>query len=108
MDLEAFKRRLNGCDVLFSEHALLRAKQRQLDLEEVERNLKSPKRLIMVFPEPEEGKYTCWFEYSKTTGHRYTIHINAKTSVITVIKIKPRWQREVEKHATKIPNRLRL
>ena len=109
MDVETFKRRLQLCTKIeFTPHARLRAEQRRIDLAEVEQNLRAPDRLVMVQEEQKEpGRFTCWFAYSNSSGHRYTIHINDKVRVITIIKIRPRWQREVEKHAQKIPRRLR-
>jgi len=109
MDIRTFKRRLKELkEIHITPHALIRAEQRQINLKEVKQNLKNPERLIMVKEEPESDKYTCWFQHSKSLGHRYTMLINAKTKVVTVIKIRSRWQREVEKHAKKIPRRLRL
>ncbi len=106
MELEPFKARLRRtARIVFSEHALLRAEERKIDLKEIEQNIRDPERLIHVREEDE--RFTCWFAYSGSLGHRYTIHINADTLIITVIKIRPRWQREVEKHAQKIPRRLR-
>lgn len=46
-----------------------------------------------------EEKYNCYFKYSNTLAHRYVIVINAKVVVVTVIKIRKKWQRRMEKYA---------
>ncbi|MCK4326863.1 MAG: hypothetical protein KAW41_00115 [Candidatus Diapherotrites archaeon] len=90
--------------IVFTTHAALQAKVRQVSLEEVEKNLLSPRRLRYAERQASrkgESKYNCYFGYSRTMVHRYVIVINAKAVVVTIIKIKKRWQRRIEKRGKK-------
>ena len=107
MDLQSLKGIISTCEIIFTKHAITRAEQRRVRLSDVRKNLHKPDKLIMA-DKITPCQYNCWFELSESLGHKYGILINEKTRVITVIKIRSRWQREVEKHAKKIPKRLRL
>ncbi|MEE8358114.1 MAG: DUF4258 domain-containing protein [Candidatus Hydrothermarchaeales archaeon] len=89
-------------DVIFTEHAEVRAQFRRIDLEEIKNNLLDPKRLVFAnkinADKKSETKYDCYFGYSKTHAHRYIIVVNRKVIIVTVIKINRRWQRKAEKH----------
>lgn len=89
-------------DIKMDPHAELRAKKRNIDLDEVKYNLlNSSKRLSFVnILEPEKDnleKFKCYFGYSKTQCHIYIIKINEKIVVKTMIKINKRWQKRAEK-----------
>ena len=83
-------------DIIISEHAMVRIKQRQLDINEIKENIINPKRLkyaIKQFPlKKGEAKYDCYFDYSKNLCHRYVIVIRKNIIVVTAIKINRRWQ----------------
>jgi hypothetical protein len=88
-------------DIDFTPHAMLRARVRGLDPEEIKKNIINPKRLYHAEKQKAkkkgEEKYNCYFGFSKTQVHRYVIVINKKIEIVTVIKINRRWQRKVEK-----------
>ncbi|MFH1174824.1 MAG: hypothetical protein V1725_06835 [archaeon] len=90
-------------DVVITQHALEQAVFRNISLEEVRRNILHPERLVFAGKQeaehPDEEKYDCYFEYSKTRCHRYVLVINATCIVCTIIKINKRWQKKVEKYA---------
>lgn len=90
-------------DIVITDHARLQATVRQIDLEEVKRNILNPVRLVFAEKQTAAGaneeKYNCYFKYSNTLAHRYVIVINAKAVVVTVIKIRKKWQRRMEKYA---------
>lgn len=87
-------------DIIISEHARIRAIQRQLDINEIIENIINPERLEYAIKEesnfPNEERFDCYFGYSKTQCHRYVLVIKNNVVVITAIKINRRWQRIVE------------
>ena len=89
-------------DISIDKHAELRARHRDLDLEEVYYNLLNPsKRLSFANKLEEEDnleKYKCYFGYSKTQCQIYIIKVNEKVIVKTIIKLNKRWQKKAEKH----------
>jgi len=91
-------------DIVFTDHATIQATVRQIPLDEIRDNLLNPRRLSYAEKQPAykgETKYNCYFRYSKSLAHRYVIVINAKVLIVTVIKIKKRWQKRLEKHGKK-------
>ena len=89
-------------DIVFTSHAFIRAKQRNIKLSEVIENITNPKRLVFARKQkankPGEEKYDCYFVHSNTLCHRYVLIINKRIIVCTIIKINRRWQKRVEKH----------
>lgn len=89
--------------IIITEHARQQAIFRSINIEEVKENIINPTRLIFARKQdaerPEEEKYDCYFNYSKTQCHRYIIAINEHCIICTVIKINRRWQHIVEKNA---------
>jgi hypothetical protein len=90
-------------DILIDKHAELRAKQRDLDLEEVYYNLLNPsKRLSFTNKLEEESdgleKFKCYFGYSKTQCQIYIIKFSDKLIIKTIIKLNKRWQKRAEKY----------
>lgn len=97
-------RRYDALDIVFTDHALIQARVRQIDPEEIKNNILNPKRLKYAEKQSArkgETKYNCYFSYSKSLSHRYVIVINKKAVIVTVIKIKKRWQRRLERHGKK-------
>jgi len=94
-------KQFNESDIIISEHALIRMYQRQINKNEVIKNLLNPKRLKYVIREEDclsDGeKFDCYFEYSASLCHRYVIIIKENLIVITVVKINRRWQKLAEK-----------
>ncbi len=90
-------------DIVFTQHALIRARQRNINLNEIIDNIVNPERLIFAKKQkaenPDEEKYDCYFLYSNTLCHRYVLIINKRIIICTVIKINRRWQRRLEKYA---------
>ncbi len=106
VDLESFKKRLQQYDkndIILTDHAILQAAFRGIDLDEVRENIINPQRLQFAIEQKSgkrsEQKYDCYFGYSKTQCHRYILLVNRKCIVCTVIKINRRWQRIAEKNA---------
>lgn len=93
-------------DVVFSTHAQVRMKQRQIDAGDVIKNILNPIRLVYAARaesknDDGEGKFDCYFAYSKNQCHKYVLLIKDCVLVVTVIKINRRWQRIVEKKLNK-------
>ncbi len=72
MDLNEFKEKLkryNYQDIIVTDHAILQASVRGVDLSEVKKNILNPIRLVYVRKQdakkPNEEKYDCYFAYSK-------------------------------------------
>ncbi len=90
-------------DIIITNHAEEQAIFRNLDLDEVKENIVNPQRLVFAEEQnaqnPKEEKYNCYFSYSNSLCHRYVLTVNSKCVVCTLIKIKRRWQKMVEKHA---------
>ena len=90
-------------DIIITNHAEKQAMFRSIDLNEVKENIINPKRLYFYRKQKAEkegeGKYDCYFGYSKTRCHRYVLVINAKCVICTIIKINRRWQYIAEKNA---------
>jgi len=87
-------------NIRFTNHANIRITQRQLNKDEIIENIINPFRLKYAILE-EQGKFDCYFEYSKTQCHKYVIKIENNIIVITVIKINRRWQIIAEKKILK-------
>lgn len=92
-------------DIIISDHALIRLKQRQISEAEIIENIINPERLQYAIKQetdkPEEEKFDCYFGYSKTQCHRYVLVIKENVVVVTVVKINKRWQRVIEKKLRK-------
>ena len=104
MNLEELKKKLKSYkrkDIIVTDHADLQALTRQIEVEEVKENIVNPNKLV-YFEEQEsknknEGKYDCYFEYSKTYAHRYILTVNGKLIIVTIIRINRDWQKIVER-----------
>ncbi|MBD3390247.1 hypothetical protein GF415_04845 [Candidatus Micrarchaeota archaeon] len=76
---------------------------RGIDREEVMQNLMNPSKMFFAREqgarEQNEQKFDCYFGISKKWAHRYVIVINRKLLVITVIKVRKKWQKKVDTHA---------
>jgi hypothetical protein len=102
MDLNEFKEKLKKykkSDLIFTNHAEIRALGRGINLEEVKENIINPERL--VYAEKTEAKYEgeekfeCYFAYSKNYCHKYVLTLNRKVIIITIININRDWQKMV-------------
>jgi hypothetical protein len=103
MNLEELKKKLknyNIKDIIITEHANIQAMIREVNIEEVKNNITSPTRLVYAMKQEaekkEEEKYDCYFAYSKHLYHRYTIVLNHKIIIVTIIKINRDWQKAIE------------
>ncbi len=90
-------------DIEIDPHAALRAGQRNIDLQDVKRNLLNPSRRLSfanrLTPEVDGlQKFKCYFGYSKTQCQIYIIKANDKLIVKTIIKLNKRWQKRAEKY----------
>lgn len=104
MDLVELRKKLRGYskeDIIVTPHADLQAFTRQVDVEEVKRNILNPEKLIFAEKQESkkfnESKVDCWFIYSKDLAHRYVLVLNGKIIIVTIIKINRDWQRIIEK-----------
>ena len=99
MDSEKFKEKLaryNEKDIVFTSHAEIRALFRNMDLDEIRHNILNPERLAKVVDNEDDGKYECYFAYSKTYCHKYVLALNRKVIIVTVININRDWQRTLK------------
>jgi hypothetical protein len=104
MDLEELKSRLRAFrkeDIALSYHANIRAKVRNINLDEIKENIVHPEKLVYAESQKakyeREEKYNCYFSVSKEESHRYVLVINGKVIIVTIIKINKNWQRILEK-----------
>jgi len=92
-------------DIIISKHAMIRIKQRQIDIAEIKENIINPKRLRYAIKQTShnkwEEKYDCYFDYSKNLCHRYVIVIKNNIIVVTAIKINKKWQNIISKKMNK-------
>ena len=102
MDIEILKEKLKGYkkkDIIFTEHAELQAKIREVDLEEVKENITNPTKLVYAREQEAmkkgEKKYDCYFAYSKHLYHRYALVTDGKIIILTIIKINRDWQKAI-------------
>lgn len=99
-ELKAGLKRFTREDILFSQHALLQAVVRQIDVGEVTRNILNPTRLVYARKEAGrqkgEVKYDAYFSYGSSYAHRYIFTSNGRIIIVTVIKIRRDWQKMVE------------
>ncbi|MFH1801800.1 MAG: hypothetical protein ABH804_03155 [archaeon] len=102
MELEQLKTKLREykkSDIIITDHADLQAFVRNVDLEEVKENIVNPVRLVYAKKQDAkfkgEEKYDCYFSYSKHLYHRYTLTINQKIIIVTIIKINRNWQKAI-------------
>ncbi len=88
-------------DIVFTDHAKIQALVRQIDIEEVRRNILNPEKLVYAKEKKAERageeKYDCYFAYSETLCHRYIFTINRKIIIVTLIRINRKWQSIIKK-----------
>jgi hypothetical protein len=99
---ELLKRFKEG-EVFFDDHARMQSAIRGIDREEVVQNLLNPSKMFFAREQEARGenerKFDCYFGVSKRWAHRYVIVINGRLLVITVIKVRKKWQKKVDTHA---------
>ena len=102
MELKEVKEKLSKykkSDIIITDHAELQAFTRDVDLEKVRENVINPVKLVYVKKQEakykDEEKYDCYFAYSKHLYHRYTLTINTKIIIVTIIKINRDWQKAI-------------
>ena len=102
MDLDQFKCKLKSYkkeDIVVTYHAELQAFIRQIDIDEVKKNIINPDKLVYVKQQESEKsnkeKYDCYFAYSKHLYHRYILTVNRKIIIVTIIKIDRDWQKAI-------------
>lgn len=82
-----------------TQHAEFQAFTRNIDLEEVKENVINPTKLVYAKKQEAkykgEEKYYCYFAYSRHLYHRYALTINAKSIIVTIIKINKDWQKAI-------------
>lgn len=90
-------------DILFDDHARMQSAIRGIEREDVIHTLLNPSKMFFAREQQARGenerKFDCYFSISKRWAHRYVIVINRKLLVITVIKIRKKWQKKVDTHA---------
>ena len=104
MDLENFKEKLKSYrkeNIIITPHAEIRALARNIDLEEVKKNISNPEKLVYVEEQeannPKEKKYGCYFAYSDNYCHKYAVVVNGKLIIVTIISINRRWQNSIRR-----------
>lgn len=103
MELENFKKKLQSYtknDIIITDHAKVRAITRDIELKEVKENIINPERLVAIkeIPanNPSEGKFECYFAYTKYHCHKYILTINGKIIIVTIISINRDWQKMIK------------
>lgn len=103
MNLEEFKNKLKKykkADIIMTYHAKIRALVRNVDLDEVKKNIIFPDKLIYYREQeaekPDEKKFECYFEYSKNYCHKYILTTNGKIIIVTIISINRNWQKMIK------------
>jgi hypothetical protein len=106
ISISAFRKKLSSYSeesILLSRHAELRCELRDISKKDIVENIRNPHRLKQFgLQDSVKRVYDCWFEYSKNLGHHYVIVLNGNVLVVTVVKIRTRWQKRVESYAKKI------
>ena len=103
MGVEDFKARLRGYSegaIIIGPHAIDRATIRNISVQEIRGNIHNPERLRIVIPEQRGGemRFKCYFDYSNNLAHMYVLVLNKSIKVVTVIKIRKKWQKIVERY----------
>ena len=88
-------RRRSEKNIIFTDHARIRADFRNIDLEEIKENILNPKKLFFVKIDEERSNYGCYFKYSKTHCHKYVLVLNSNVIIVTVININRSWQKNL-------------
>lgn len=104
MDLESEKKRLKKASkytIKFTVHAEQRLDLRNISKSDVEDNLRDPEKLTFVkLDKQDKYKKEYYFWLSNTLTHKYIVRIddhNRVLNVITVIKIRNKWQRRINR-----------
>jgi len=104
MNIEELKKRFGEYkkkDIIITDHAEMQAIFREIELDEVKKNIVNPEKLVYAEQQKAkkagEEKYDCYFAYSKELAHRYILTINRKIIIVTIIKINRDWQKIIEK-----------
>ncbi len=102
MDLDSLKKKLRGFkdkNIIITNHAELQAFVRDIDINEVKKNIRNPEKLVYAKEQDsikeDEEKYDCYFAYSKHLYHRYVLIIDGKIIIVTIIKINRDWQKAI-------------
>lgn len=78
MNIQELKERLKKYkkeDIILTKHAEIQALIRQIDIEEVKKNIMNPEKLVYVKAQ-EKDKCDCYFAYSEVLCHRYILKLN--------------------------------
>ncbi len=102
MELNELKEKLRNYkkeEIIFAPHAEIQAFSRDVDLEEVRRNIMNPEKLVYAKEQDakfrNEEKYDCYFAYSRHLYHRYALTVDGKVIIVTIIKINRDWQKAI-------------
>jgi len=102
MDLDSLKKKLRGFkdkNIIITNHAELQAFVRDIDINEVKKNIRNPEKLVYAKEQDsikeDEEKYDCYFAYPKHLYHRYVLIIDGKIIIVTIIKINRDWQKAI-------------
>ena len=99
-DLPGILEDSSGYKINITLHAKLKIDHEQLSEDEICENLKNPGKLHHYVVEGG-NKYILYFKLSNSIGHKYVIEINhyeKEIKVITVVKLRIRWQKKAEKY----------
>lgn len=104
MKLNQFKEKLRlykKKEIKITDHAYAQAIFRNINIDEVKENIINPEKLSFVREQKgkskNEKKYDCYFGYSKNLCHRYILLLKNNCIVCTIIKVRRRWQKIIEK-----------
>ena len=89
--------------IIFTNHAIWRSLERDVDMEELKRDLLDPKELYLAHrltaKKEHEEKFKCFFKKSNRTTVIAVIVINKIILVITVTKRRRKLDKTVKMHA---------
>jgi hypothetical protein len=102
MDLEELKIKLKNYskkNIILSEHAKIRALQRNIQISEIIEHITNPNKLYhfeeQLVENSTESKFNCFFQHSNKYIYRFVIILNGKCIIITVIRINKIMQKMV-------------
>ena len=102
-EVASLLKRFKKEDILFDDHARMQSTVREIKREDVVHNLLNPSKMFFAREQQakreNERKFDCYFNMGRRWAHRYVIVINGKLQIITVIRVRKKWQKKVDKNA---------
>ncbi len=94
--------KLKSKEIIIDSHAILRAKQRSIDLENLLNKLKDEKTNKIFISDPPHPKnkkrYQCRFKKNRRTTYKTFIIVNKHIELKSVMKINNKFQKKVDNY----------